>query len=78
MALKPLSLEVIHSLCEVWEGFTLMDHYGIPKDHCASLQDIRDRLTLHHYRMQGLGRSPEAVSNQNLCFQIQILLMLSL
>ena len=65
MSHKPLSLDAVQALSEVWEGFMLMDRYGVSKEHCVCLQDIKDRLTLHHYKMMGQARSTEAVSTQN-------------
>lgn len=31
MSKRELSLDLVDSLCEVWEGFVLMDHHGVSK-----------------------------------------------
>ncbi len=60
---RKLTLEEVNCLGEVWEGFMLMEEHGVSKDNCVCLQDIKDRLRLHHYRMLGQGKSPQAVSD---------------
>ena len=57
-----LTLEEIDTFTEIWEGFTLMDKYGVAKENCLSLEDMKERLKLHYLRETGKGRSTEAVS----------------
>ena len=53
---------MIESLTDIWEGFRLMDEHGVAKENCQSLDDMKQRLRLHHLQQTGQARSPEAVS----------------
>lgn len=48
-----LSVEVIEKLEDVCEGFSLLQKHGISTNCCQSLQDIKDRLKLHHCKVTG-------------------------
>ena len=56
-----LSEDAIDGLQDIWEGFRLMDQHGVAKENCQSLEDMKQRLRLHHLQLTGQARSPQAV-----------------
>ena len=53
---------VIEKLTDIWEGFQLMEMHNVTPENCQSIEDIKERLTLHVKREMGLAKSTEAVS----------------
>ena len=58
-----LTLEQIDAVTDIWAGFTLMDKYGVPKENCSCLEDMKERLRLHFEKSTGKGKPVEAVSS---------------